>query len=43
MKLWKTKKRAINMGAVLGLSLLLMSRAFVHSFVTEASREARNK
>jgi len=39
MKLWKTKKRAINMGAILGLSLLLMSSAFVHSFVTEAQEK----
>jgi len=36
MKLWKTKKRAMNMGAVLGLSLLLMSGAFVRSSVTDA-------
>lgn len=43
MKLWKTKKsatthvcRAMNMGAVLGLSFLLMSGAVGRRFVTHA-------
>ena len=36
MKLWKTKKRAMNMGAVLGLSLLLMGGTFARSSVTDA-------
>ena len=36
MKLWKTRKRATSMVAVVGLSLLLISSAFLHSSATKA-------
>ena len=41
MKLCKTKKRV--MGAALGLSLLLMGGAFVHSSVTDAQDKLATK
>jgi hypothetical protein len=43
MKPLKTKKRAMNMGALLGLSLLLMGSAFVHSSATDAQDKLATK